>query len=86
MQQKMALLKTSDDLESRILNTLHESGMHELQRVSVEIEYDRVILQGEVRTYYAKQMAQVLVGKVDGAPAIQNDINVTSARGLTAAR
>ncbi len=46
------------DVTTRIELLLAESPLAEIRSVRVQQEGDRVFLQGRVRSFYAKQMAQ----------------------------
>jgi len=48
------------------------------RHVSVEMDEDRLILRGAVRTYYQKQMAQESVRGFPGINEIRNEIEVIS--------
>lgn len=67
---------SSRDLKTRVNSVLRECGRPEMKRVSIEVEGRRVILYGQVATYYAKQVAQTLAGDVSGVEDISNQIDV----------
>lgn len=60
----------------RIVEALAETGIQELRAVTVGVHEGRVTLKGSVKTYYAKQLAQETVRRVDGVEALQNEIVV----------
>jgi osmotically-inducible protein OsmY len=64
------------DIAGRIRLLLAESPIAEVRRVSVEQDGDRVLLQGRVRTYYAKQMAQETVRRAKCGLYIVNSVSV----------
>lgn len=64
------------DVTGRIRHLLAESPIAEVRQVRVEQEGDRVLLQGRVRTFYAKQMAQETVRQAVGKLQIVNSVNV----------
>ncbi|MCA9132385.1 MAG: BON domain-containing protein [Planctomycetales bacterium] len=64
------------DVTCRIKHLLSESPIAEIRRVRVEQEGDRVLLQGRVRTFYAKQMAQETVRRASQGLHIVNSVDV----------
>ena len=49
------------DVSGRLKHLLAESPLAELRRVHVDVEDNRILLSGKVRSFYAKQMAQETV-------------------------
>lgn len=47
-----------------------------LHRVVVLVEADRLVLRGDVPSYYLKQLAQVTVMAVPGVPGLRNELRV----------
>ena len=64
------------DSTGRIKLLLSESPIAEVRRVRVEQDGDRVFLQGRVRTFYAKQMAQETARRANCGLHIVNSVNV----------
>ena len=64
------------DVTGRISILLAESPIAEVRRVRVEQQGDQVFLQGRVRTFYAKQMAQETIRRAAGDLQIVNSVNV----------
>lgn len=64
------------DLPRRIMETIYRSGRLELRQLTVRNVDGCMILEGEVPTYHAKQVAQVLAGRVQGVDSLRNAIRV----------
>ncbi|MEM8733059.1 MAG: BON domain-containing protein [Planctomycetota bacterium] len=64
------------DVTGRLRILLSESPIAEIRRVKVEQQGDRVLLQGRVRSFYAKQMAQETVREAAGKLHIVNTVSV----------
>lgn len=64
------------DTTGRIKLLLSESPIAEVRRIRVEQDGDRVLLQGRVRTFYAKQMAQETARRANSGLHIVNSVNV----------
>ena len=64
------------DVTGRIQHLLAESPIADLRRIRVEQEGNRVLLQGRVRTFYAKQMAQETARRATQDLRIVNSVNV----------
>jgi osmotically-inducible protein OsmY len=64
------------DMTGRIRLLLAESPIAEVRRIQVEQDGDRVLLQGRVRTFYAKQMAQETVRRAKCGLHIVNSVSV----------
>ena len=64
------------DVTRRIRHLLLESALADVRRIRVEREGDCVLLQGRVRTFYAKQMAQETVRRAAGELQIINSVCV----------
>mgnify|MGYP001212096740 CR=1 FL=1 len=64
------------DVTGRIKLLLAESPIAEVRRIRVEQDGDRVLLQGRVRTFYAKQMAQETVRRGSDGMLIVNSLDV----------
>ncbi|HYH64843.1 MAG TPA: hypothetical protein VD866_09140 [Urbifossiella sp.] len=57
---------------------LAQTGHTWLQRVVVVIDGDRLVLRGDVPSFYLKQVAQVTVMALPDAPGLRNEIRVIS--------
>lgn len=64
------------DSTGRIRLLLSESPMAEVRRIRVEQDGDRVLLQGRVATFYAKQMVQETVRRANCGLHIINSVSV----------
>ncbi len=64
------------DITGRIKLLLSESPIAEVRRIRVEQDGERVLLQGRVRTFYAKQMAQETARRANSGLHIVNSVNV----------
>jgi osmotically-inducible protein OsmY len=62
---------------------LARTGHAWLRRVEVTVEAGRVVLRGDVPSYYLKQMAQVTVLALPDVPGLENDLRVTAGRDPT---
>lgn len=72
-------------LHSLVGEAIQRLGFHNTQHISYEIVEDTVCLTGQTRSYYLKQMAQVLTSYVPGVRKTINRIQVvqSNARGLS---
>lgn len=59
---------------------LRSSGYSQLRRLQVSFEHGRMTLQGQLPTYYLKQVAQSVVQEVAGVREVDNDVRVSSVR------
>jgi hypothetical protein len=57
---------------------LARTGYTWLQRVVVVIDADRLVLRGDVPSFYLKQLAQVTVMALPDAPGLRNELRVIS--------
>lgn len=64
------------DVTGRIRHLLSESPIAEVRCVRVEQHGDQVFLQGRVRSFYVKQMAQETVRRAVGKLQIVNSVSV----------
>ena len=55
---------------------LRASGYGQLLSINVYCDHGRVTLQGRLPTFYLKQVAQSVLGRVDGIRDIDNDVTV----------
>jgi hypothetical protein len=65
-----------NDVTGRIRLLLSESPIAELRKLRVEQDGDRVFLEGQVRSFYAKQMAQETIRGATRGLHIINSVNV----------
>jgi osmotically-inducible protein OsmY len=66
----------SCDLIATVRTLLHNSGYSDLRAVDVKASPRGVQLQGTVRSYYLKQVAQGLALSTDGVDAVDNQMEV----------
>ncbi|GIW98704.1 MAG: hypothetical protein KatS3mg111_2037 [Pirellulaceae bacterium] len=64
------------DVTGRIRLLLQASPIADVRRIRVEQHGDEVRLEGRVRSYYAKQMAQETVKRAVGRLHIVNSVTV----------
>lgn len=64
------------DITGRLRVLLAESPIAEIRRLRVQQDGDRVHLAGNVRTFYAKQMAQETIRGASRGLHIVNDVKV----------
>lgn len=64
------------DITGRIRHLLSASPIAELRRIRVQQEGDRVLLMGQVRSFYLKQMAQETVRRAGTGIHIVNSVSV----------
>lgn len=65
-----------DPLSRCVKRSLEESGYPELRNLEVTQGHHQILLQGKVRTYFLKQLAQSLVLSLPGVAAVENQIEV----------
>jgi hypothetical protein len=58
------------------LERLHQSPYRGLRSVELDVRGNTMVLTGQVRTFFLKQMAQHLLGDYSGAWEIQNNLRV----------
>lgn len=64
------------DVTGRLRLLLSESPLSEVRRIRVEQEGDTVMLDGFVRSFYAKQMAQETIRNAAHGLQIENRVRV----------
>lgn len=62
----------------RVRSRFEASGYLQLRRIEVYFHHGRVVLQGQLPTYFLKQMAQSLAASVEGVREVDNDVAVLS--------
>lgn len=63
-------------VQKNIRDAFRQSGYHELRDVSVCVFGEGVRIEGNVRTYYLKQVAQTVAMSVHGVERIDNLLTV----------
>lgn len=66
----------SDNLLIKVRKVLAESPIWELRQVQVEQKGETVYLQGRVRSFYHKQLAQEVILRASRKLPLINEINV----------
>lgn len=64
------------DITGRIEHLLAESPLADIRTVRIEQDGNRIVMHGNVRSFYLKQMAQETVRRVSSNLQIVNSINV----------
>lgn len=67
---------TGESLSRRVEQCLRQCGYPELHNLEVIQGSDRILLQGRVRTYFLKQLAQNLVLSLPEVTAVENQLDV----------
>lgn len=67
---------TDDEIAGRAYLALATSGHRSLRDLRVFCNNRRVTVEGQVPTYYLKQLAQTLVQGVEGVRDVDNDVCV----------
>jgi osmotically-inducible protein OsmY len=67
---------TDDEIAGRAYLALATSGYRSLRNLQVFCNNGRVTLEGQLPTYYLKQLAQSLVQRVDGVREVDNTVSV----------
>jgi osmotically-inducible protein OsmY len=73
----MSTAVLSQPLFDRIHDALTMSPHVPKQQVSIEAEDGRVVLTGNVRSFFQKQMAQEAIRRIDGVEKIDNLLEVS---------
>jgi len=66
-----------DPIVLRVENALQTSGYLDLMGLRCECEQGVITLVGHVGSYFLKQMAQTVVGRVQGVTRINNQLRVS---------
>ncbi len=78
---KVSRPRTADEqIVDLACQALHSSGYSQLRHLQVSFEHGRMTLQGQLPTYYLKQVAQSVIQDVAGVREIDNDVRVSSVR------
>ena len=65
-----------ESVVSTALERLHQSPYRGLRGVALGVSGNTMVLTGQVRTFFLKQMAQHLLGDYSGSWEIRNDVRV----------
>jgi hypothetical protein len=66
----------ADAVLSSALQRLHQSPYRGLRSVELDVNGNTMVLTGQVRTFFLKQMAQHLLGDYSGSWEIKNNLRV----------
>lgn len=72
-----SIMATSASLAERVDSAITTSPYLFRRKLRFETVGGRVILQGVVKTYFQKQMAQEVVRRVEGVERVDNHLEVT---------
>lgn len=73
--------RTADQkIVDQACQALRTSGYTQLRHLQVSFEHGRMTLQGQLPTYYLKQVAQSVIQDVAGVREIDNDVKVLTSR------
>ncbi len=72
----LAIVKSSQDLASRIESRIHSRTHGRVRDLQVELAEQTVVLRGRAPTYYAKQLAQHGALEVSDGQPVVNAIDV----------
>jgi osmotically-inducible protein OsmY len=70
-------MKIRNDIQDAIHKSSHLKGMHG-KSVEYSTDGNEVTIDGEVSSYYHAQLAQELIGKVEGVTRVHNNLRVTA--------
>jgi osmotically-inducible protein OsmY len=73
----MPVSASKQSLSDRIASALETSPYLNGRTLRIETDGSRVVMQGVVRTYFQKQMAQEAIRRVDGGLEVENCLEVT---------
>lgn len=69
-------LADDDELFQRVVARLQNRLGNQVRDFQMSAREDGLVLRGQVRSYYSKQMAQQFVREVSGLTVLANDIEV----------
>jgi hypothetical protein len=69
-------IDASTYLSSVLVEHLEQQLRHRFRGLHVRLQGEGLVLQGQVRSYYAKQVAQHLVMRLTDLPIAANEIEV----------
>ncbi len=75
-----------DGIAEEAVGRLGASGYLALRELTCQPSGPAIVLRGCVPTYYLKQVALALLLEIEGAPAIQDQVEVKRPSGSTASR
>ena len=70
------VLAVDDELVQRVMIRMQTRLGNQVQNFQLSGRADGLILRGQVKTYYSKQMVQEVVMEVSGLSILSNDIEV----------
>jgi len=70
------MLTTQDSLSQQVDTALHKNPYLIGKKLRFETEHGHVVLNGTVRSFFQKQMAQEAVRRVEGVTTIDNQLLV----------
>ena len=77
MNAKTATLTGEETIVGRIKSALSATGHHSLMELDVKVEADgATLLNGEVKSYYLRQLALSVTSKTLGVSGIEDQIEV----------
>ncbi|MFT7641039.1 MAG: osmotically-inducible protein OsmY [Pirellulaceae bacterium] len=76
-RKRIMSLKLRNDIQDAISNSGHLRGMHG-KAVEYSTDGDEVTIDGEVSSFYHAQLAQEIIGKVEGVTRVHNNLRVTT--------
>ena len=68
--------KDATPIHQDLLEAFRNSGYHELRKLAIHSSDDGVRIEGNVRTYYLKQVAQTVAMAVAGVERVDNFLTV----------
>jgi len=76
MIEMIETTRPHNELRDRVRTAIQSSPFFSRRNLRFETERGRVILRGEVATFYQKQMAQECLRRIDGVTTIENRLEV----------
>jgi osmotically-inducible protein OsmY len=73
---KTSFGSASDNIHAAVGDALSRSSYATLGLVDYDVDGDHVVLRGNVRSYFLKQMAQALVQRLAGVRRVENRLVV----------
>ena len=64
----------------RVVTALNSCGRVALRRIDIRVESQRIMLNGQVRSFYLKQLAQHVASSVTGVSSVDNCLVVEGDR------
>ena len=69
--------KTNDQLAQRVRHALNGAGYSQLTCIRCAAHSSKVVLTGELQSYYHSQLAQTIAAQISGVRGVDNQIQVT---------